>query len=1731
MLRSSTPELSVPDTVKEEASESIAADYAASVTVEDEVTYDHDVLFGRAVVCGEKVRPYYPSRLLKMCSDHAQQNIDASTQNFVAGNSSDSPLLGTRTAKKSTAEASTQTCFVASNSNGSPSSPNLLINMPTDYPSPVATEEDKQQDRFGLEDPLPEAQNEEEPMQEVHATNEDTQTANQELNDQFSQLMSSIKDLKEIVSQEGTRITAAEERATAAEGRAAAAEGRLAVVAGRATNLGTQMERLSQGLGTPVNRAAKAEEESMRVHLKFLGMPSGSSTSDHEAVLDQDQDQPSNDIGQAQEENRGAGVPLDAQAHAEDHEIRETPAEEIVDVTEDGIEEAASASSTPMVQEALLSTEMAAHQQTRDELARFKERIARKDSQLEKYRRLLEEKTKSYEELRGIQNELETQLDDAELRISELGVAEYRLGFRIDALQKQVADLETESASRFNTIVLQNDMILRGTKELNFFIRLGTKLHARVKQAEKQLKGALGRADGLMRLAERRLPIHVRGQTYFGDFVDEEVDNNEDTKPKVRLAIEGPPAEFSGEQNIKMVPGHEAMSDDVDIERLVSEFIEMRNGTVVDNSNVADIGAKGPAFNNSNIPDAENVASSGVHTATSEGTPKESGFTFSLETPFQESRQQNEDAVKPPVFAFGGTPIQESRKKAKSTANVPMFQFSTIPSQENQQQIPSVMTPSPHGFHFSRQTAVPDVSGVQAVEESSKDGAQGIHVKGGDKKDEQNDQKGAAGFMLGNHEVTRDTTATSANQPDTPKAEGNAQDFKSEATTPLFGAQASPSPVLNSDANSSTFNFASAADFNFGATTTFQAGSDIYIAKPEAFGGEGEDERNEGPTKKTKTAPIYEAATSIDLSSSSSKQNENSNKKNKTAPGFEAASINMASPSFTGSENEAAKKTKAASIFEAAASVILSPLSSENKAALVASSDHDSKDASEALKFTSGENLDFSSTAAKGEGRKQEPALQNEIPPMFGARLSNQFSFSPSGIPPTFGGFSNGPEGAFKTPSAPKPCMLGETDKQKQKQASAKKTADAPIFAADAFAKFDSPASGKKVKFDQFNLGIAGASEIEPNAVSSVLGPGLVAANPEQKQKPDPKVANEDLEGLYRDAPLVAGRGNEDVQHADDMSLQPSSAYPAECENTSVAGRYINSVEGLRGIPRGLDGCPGPEDNNDSLYEIEDDYQAPTKEPAKVEHVGVEPAPAIAFAVESTQGSFSTLPAQLPDPSVSSDSSQSACAAARDTPESSPTEANEAGGEVWQGSSRTAAEIDASWELECRQRAISTLADGVNEQQLLREPEWPAALPPLAAAATTVTSMQPSGSTQAAVSNLGANHGICPTVSPEISEGAAHALETAPMTIRNADGHSNLVEVEAIEGTMRYAVGGMERLYIGPPTPPAFLRKFDPEVHFLSGDWIARRSSMKRCAVDLEKEVDTEGESVTWTEEVRGTEVLSESVRQVEQDIATPSEPHVTESPTLNPTDMRDLGRVLTARRNGRVPRVVGQRVRHPGREVAREPEDELQVTESPTPSPPESGNEEVLGARAGEAQAIIHRVSPTSPGSHTHIPVTPPRARPMATLKEAAASKDECIIDNAPSNIKHVRSGAFVTSHEDDHQMPGITHHPHFEPLMSGALQDMEMDEDAREHGAEDEVARETEPLDMNPATRSNDGVETQMPPQSEQQMEDDTTTSEMQAPQSMAETAGESREQTKDPPAKKPSEGLHLWSLRKKR
>ena len=84
----------------------------------------------------------------------------------------------------------------------------------------------------------------------------------------------------------------------------------------------------------------------------------------------------------------------------------------------------------------------------------------------------------------------------------------------------------------------------------------------------------------------------------------------------------------------------------------------------------------------------------------------------------------------------------------------------------------------------------------------------------------------------------------------------------------------------------------------------------------------------------------------------------------------------------------------------------------------------------------------------------------------------------------------------------------------------------------------------------------------------------------------------------------------------------------------------------------------------------------------------------------------------------------------------------------------------------------------------------------------------------------------------------------------------------------------------------------------------------------------------------------------------------------------------------------------------------------------------------------IIRRVSPTSPGGRTHIPITPPRKRPKATLTEVAMDDHGGILDVTPSD---------TSSAADNHQMSGITHDQHLEPLMSGALLDVDMDQDVQ--------------------------------------------------------------------------------------
>lgn len=145
MTDSSTPEPTAPETATTEVPESSAIGPATSVIAKDETTYGTKVIIQKKTLIG------------------------ASRQNVAAAYSSDSPLSETRTGKKSQIEPSLPTKkddVVDTSSNGSLSSPNTLINTPTDPSSPVNAQDERAQ------------------MQESLVMVQEIKAANQELRDE-----------------------------------------------------------------------------------------------------------------------------------------------------------------------------------------------------------------------------------------------------------------------------------------------------------------------------------------------------------------------------------------------------------------------------------------------------------------------------------------------------------------------------------------------------------------------------------------------------------------------------------------------------------------------------------------------------------------------------------------------------------------------------------------------------------------------------------------------------------------------------------------------------------------------------------------------------------------------------------------------------------------------------------------------------------------------------------------------------------------------------------------------------------------------------------------------------------------------------------------------------------------------------------------------------------------------------------------------------------------------------------------------------------------------------------------------------------------------------------------------------------------------------------------------------------------------------------------------------------
>lgn len=268
--------------------------------------------------------------------------------------------------------------------------------------------------------------------------------------------------------------------------------------------------------------------------------------------------------------------------------------------------------------EETLSTQKAAYRQTREELATLKEQIATRDTQIEtldaNYLRLERQSNESRQELEVERDDLREQLEEAGERIVELEDAADEEHVR--RLESQVEDLQAVNTQLWGKINDQQNVIQVGYKELSTYIRVGTKLHARLNQVDGILKDSrwtasplraeLGSADRLMRSAKRWFPIAVPVREQLRE---------------IQLAIEGPPAIFSD------LPNLETLSSD-----------------------------------------------------TPESTLVESGFTFAFGMPAQESRQETESTAKKSVLEFSGTPARDSRPKVKCRAKEPAIQFDFSPS-------------------------------------------------------------------------------------------------------------------------------------------------------------------------------------------------------------------------------------------------------------------------------------------------------------------------------------------------------------------------------------------------------------------------------------------------------------------------------------------------------------------------------------------------------------------------------------------------------------------------------------------------------------------------------------------------------------------------------------------------------------------------------------------------------------------------------------------------------------------------------------------------------------------------------------------------------------------------------------------------------------------------------------------------------------------------------------------
>lgn len=284
--------------------------------------------------------------------------------------------------------------------------------------------------------------------------------------------------------------------------------------------------------------------------------------------------------------------------------------------------------------EPLMSADVAAREQTREELAQLRAQIAAKDGQVENYRRLLDENKELLDQSKGEVNSMQTRLDESNSRISEFQISDRRLNRQVRSLEEQVSGLgddlenanarisELESvnftfakdlADSQNQLAYQRsegmrmlDYIRRGGNELRFFVKLSARLYTRLNRVERLSNGAFGRDDRLMRSAARRLlRWNVPVETYFRDDV-----GRQEPVHEAQLAIEGPTVDHSAMEQVESGYVYETSSDDAALAQLVDDYIEEQNRTTGTNGNDAGDEAERSSSENVDFQSNEKVSDS-----------------------------------------------------------------------------------------------------------------------------------------------------------------------------------------------------------------------------------------------------------------------------------------------------------------------------------------------------------------------------------------------------------------------------------------------------------------------------------------------------------------------------------------------------------------------------------------------------------------------------------------------------------------------------------------------------------------------------------------------------------------------------------------------------------------------------------------------------------------------------------------------------------------------------------------------------------------------------------------------------------------------------------------------------------------------------------------------------------------------------------------------------------------